>query len=89
MHSLEDCGPFAPVSLIAKLPGGQALAAVQQLARNTRDQTLERVLAERGAISSWGKTHLQPPFPQGSEPRVSEPTGSEPRVSEPLVSEPL
>ena len=52
-------------------------------------RALQRVLAEKGVlISSW-ETHLQPPFPQGSEPRVSEPTGSEPRVSEPLVSEPL
>ena len=44
---------------------------------------------QKGVLFDRWETHLQPPLPQGSEPRVSEPTGSEPRVSEPLVSEPL
>ena len=79
------------------LPLCQPLHSFRENERRQHHSSLCVVLTTRalreglqtGMLLSRWETHLQPPFPQGSEPRVSEPTGSEPRVSEPLGSEPL
>ena len=88
MHSLEDCGPFALCHQLQSFPENNHWQQYSSFRAILVIMALRECL-QKGVLFSRWKTHLQPPFPQGSEPRVSEPTGSEPRVSEPLGSEPL